>query len=161
MNEQQHFSQFILFVCFFVCLFVFGNFQNHTLELASLSPCIESLNEASIKLPLTDFTLKKMQNLARQWSQKTAAALERCRYEMQTKKSLLPVFFSVRKIKIELKHEKFCNLYSAFSGAFTIWFLCFQFSIFSGCLYSKSLERRVWMFVGEKSSKVPSKTLLC
>ncbi|XP_054017708.1 nesprin-2 [Dryobates pubescens] len=52
--------------------------MNHTLELASLSPCIESLNEASIKLPLTDFTLKKMQNLARQWSQKTAAALERC-----------------------------------------------------------------------------------
>ncbi|XP_065491707.1 nesprin-2 isoform X2 [Caloenas nicobarica] len=51
---------------------------NHTLELAALSPSIESLNEASIKLPLSDFTLKKMQSLTRQWSQKTAAALERC-----------------------------------------------------------------------------------
>ncbi|XP_010191152.1 PREDICTED: nesprin-2-like, partial [Mesitornis unicolor] len=51
---------------------------NHTLELAALSPSIESLNEASIKLPLSDFTLKKMQSLTRQWSQKTATALERC-----------------------------------------------------------------------------------
>ncbi|XP_042654923.1 nesprin-2 isoform X2 [Tyto alba] len=51
---------------------------NHTLELAALSPSIESLNEASIKLPLSDFTLKKMQSLTRQWSQKTAAALEHC-----------------------------------------------------------------------------------
>uniref|UniRef100_A0A663F3C4 Spectrin repeat containing nuclear envelope protein 2 n=1 Tax=Aquila chrysaetos chrysaetos TaxID=223781 RepID=A0A663F3C4_AQUCH len=53
-------------------------FENHTLELAALSPSIESLNEASIKLPLSDFTLKKMQSLTRQWNQKTAAALERC-----------------------------------------------------------------------------------
>uniref|UniRef100_A0A8B9BUY5 Spectrin repeat containing nuclear envelope protein 2 n=1 Tax=Anser brachyrhynchus TaxID=132585 RepID=A0A8B9BUY5_9AVES len=53
-------------------------FQNHTLELAALSPSIESLNEASIKLPLSDFTLKKMQSLTRQWSQKTATALELC-----------------------------------------------------------------------------------
>ncbi|XP_066045092.1 nesprin-2 isoform X1 [Chamaea fasciata] len=52
--------------------------MNQTLELAALSPSIESLNEASIKLPLTDFTLKKMQSLTRQWSQKTAAALECC-----------------------------------------------------------------------------------
>ncbi|XP_030307946.1 nesprin-2 [Calypte anna] len=52
--------------------------MNHTLELAALSPSIESLNEASIKLPLSDFTLKKMQSLTRQWSQKTATALERC-----------------------------------------------------------------------------------
>uniref|UniRef100_A0A8C0UZ05 Spectrin repeat containing nuclear envelope protein 2 n=1 Tax=Cyanistes caeruleus TaxID=156563 RepID=A0A8C0UZ05_CYACU len=52
--------------------------QNQTLELAALSPSIESLNEASIKLPLSDFTLKKMQSLTRQWSQKTAAALECC-----------------------------------------------------------------------------------
>ncbi|XP_075568151.1 nesprin-2 [Pelecanus crispus] len=52
--------------------------MNHTLELAALSPNIESLNEASIKVPLSDFTLKKMQSLTRQWSQKTAAALERC-----------------------------------------------------------------------------------
>uniref|UniRef100_A0A8C2T0X3 Spectrin repeat containing nuclear envelope protein 2 n=1 Tax=Coturnix japonica TaxID=93934 RepID=A0A8C2T0X3_COTJA len=53
-------------------------FQNHTLELAALSPSIESLNEASLKLPLSDFTLKKMQSLTRQWSQKTATALEHC-----------------------------------------------------------------------------------
>ncbi|XP_027529961.1 nesprin-2 [Neopelma chrysocephalum] len=52
--------------------------MNHTLELAALSPSIESLNEASIKLPLSDFTLKKMQSLTRLWSQKTAAALECC-----------------------------------------------------------------------------------
>ncbi|XP_005047765.1 PREDICTED: nesprin-2 [Ficedula albicollis] len=51
---------------------------NQTLELAALSPSIESLNEASIKLPLSDFTMKKMQSLTRQWSQKTAAALECC-----------------------------------------------------------------------------------
>ncbi|OXB54356.1 hypothetical protein ASZ78_006237 [Callipepla squamata] len=51
---------------------------NHTLELAALSPSIESLNEASIKLSLSDFTLKKMQSLTRQWSQKTATALEHC-----------------------------------------------------------------------------------
>uniref|UniRef100_A0A8C5NQZ7 Spectrin repeat containing nuclear envelope protein 2 n=1 Tax=Junco hyemalis TaxID=40217 RepID=A0A8C5NQZ7_JUNHY len=56
----------------------FPYFQNQTLELAALSPSIESLNEASIKLPLSDFTLKKMQSLTRQWSQKTAAALECC-----------------------------------------------------------------------------------
>ncbi|KAM6069250.1 nesprin-2 [Theristicus caerulescens] len=52
--------------------------MNHTLELTALSPSIESLNEASIKMPLSDFTLKKMQSVTRQWSQKTAAALERC-----------------------------------------------------------------------------------
>ncbi|XP_010289660.1 PREDICTED: nesprin-2-like, partial [Phaethon lepturus] len=53
-------------------------FMNHTLELAALSPSIESLNEASIKLPVSDLTLKKMQSLTRQWSQKTATALECC-----------------------------------------------------------------------------------
>uniref|UniRef100_A0A672UDX3 Spectrin repeat containing nuclear envelope protein 2 n=1 Tax=Strigops habroptila TaxID=2489341 RepID=A0A672UDX3_STRHB len=53
-----------------------NEFENHTLKLAALSPSIESLNEASIRLPLSDFTLKKMQSLIRQWSQKTAAALE-------------------------------------------------------------------------------------
>ncbi|KAM9013927.1 nesprin-2 [Ara ararauna] len=57
--------------------------MNHTLKLAALSPSIESLNEASIRLPLTDFTLKKMQSLIRQWSQKTAAALEYCSMETQ------------------------------------------------------------------------------
>ncbi|KAM4667357.1 nesprin-2 [Amazona ochrocephala] len=57
--------------------------MNHTLKLAALSPSIESLNEASIRLPLSDFTVKKMQSLIRQWSQKTAAALEYCSMETQ------------------------------------------------------------------------------
>uniref|UniRef100_A0A672UCE7 Spectrin repeat containing nuclear envelope protein 2 n=1 Tax=Strigops habroptila TaxID=2489341 RepID=A0A672UCE7_STRHB len=60
-----------------------NEFENHTLKLAALSPSIESLNEASIRLPLSDFTLKKMQSLIRQWSQKTAAALEYCSMETQ------------------------------------------------------------------------------
>uniref|UniRef100_A0A8C0HMF1 Spectrin repeat containing nuclear envelope protein 2 n=1 Tax=Buteo japonicus TaxID=224669 RepID=A0A8C0HMF1_9AVES len=81
------------FEAVFFAINLFFYFQNHTLELAALSPSIESLNEASIKLPLSDFTLKKMQSLTRQWNQKTAAALERCRSEMQTKKSLLTKFF--------------------------------------------------------------------
>ncbi|XP_009979284.1 PREDICTED: nesprin-2-like, partial [Tauraco erythrolophus] len=51
---------------------------NQTLKLAALFPSIESLNEESIKLPLSDFTLKKIQSLTRQWSQKTATALEHC-----------------------------------------------------------------------------------
>ncbi|XP_010144178.1 PREDICTED: nesprin-2-like, partial [Buceros rhinoceros silvestris] len=59
-------------------------FLKHTLELAALSPSIESLNEASIRLPLSDFTLKKMQTLTRQWSQRTAAALEQCRMLEET-----------------------------------------------------------------------------
>lgn len=78
MKERQYFFAILQLISFFP-------FQNHTLELAALSPSIESLNEASIKLPLSDFTLKKMQSLTRQWSQKTATALERCRSEMQTK----------------------------------------------------------------------------
>lgn len=113
---------------YFLQLIYFFYFQNHTLELAALSPSIESLNEASIKLPLSDFTLKKMQSLTRQWNQKTAAALERCRSEMQTKKSLLTVSFSVRKIKTKLKHGRSCNLFSGFSGAFQVEFLPVQFT---------------------------------
>ncbi|XP_068803435.1 nesprin-2 [Struthio camelus] len=66
--------------------------MSHTLELAALSPSIESLNEASIKLPLSDFTLKKMQSLTRQWSQKTATALERCS-ELEGTKSDEKKFF--------------------------------------------------------------------
>ncbi|KAM6073754.1 nesprin-2 [Chlamydotis macqueenii] len=59
--------------------------MNHTVELAGLSPSIERLNEASIKLPLSDFTLKKMQSLTRHWSQNTAAALECCSVLEETK----------------------------------------------------------------------------
>uniref|UniRef100_A0A8B9G878 Spectrin repeat containing nuclear envelope protein 2 n=1 Tax=Amazona collaria TaxID=241587 RepID=A0A8B9G878_9PSIT len=68
---------------FFAINLAFSYFQNHTLKLAALSPSIESLNEASIRLPLSDFTVKKMQSLIRQWSQKTAAALEYCSMETQ------------------------------------------------------------------------------
>uniref|UniRef100_A0A8C4XU42 Spectrin repeat containing nuclear envelope protein 2 n=1 Tax=Falco tinnunculus TaxID=100819 RepID=A0A8C4XU42_FALTI len=58
-----------------------NEFENHTLELAALSPNVKSLNETSVKLPLSDFTLKKMQSLTRLWSQKRAAALEHWRSE--------------------------------------------------------------------------------
>uniref|UniRef100_A0A8C3BV29 Spectrin repeat containing nuclear envelope protein 2 n=1 Tax=Cairina moschata TaxID=8855 RepID=A0A8C3BV29_CAIMO len=73
---QRKLDEFEVFILIAINLPFY--FQNHTLELAALSPSIESLNEASIKLPLSDFTLKKMQSLTRQWSQKTATALELC-----------------------------------------------------------------------------------
>lgn len=97
MKERQY---------FFAIIYFFLYLQNQTLELAALSPSIESLNEASIKLPLSDFTLKKMQGLTRQWSQKTAAALECCRSEMQVKKtSLITTPFAVIKMKTKLKPQ--------------------------------------------------------
>lgn len=140
----------------FYAIYLLCYFQKHTLELAALSPSIESLNEASIRLPLSDFTLKKMQTLTRQWSQRTAAALEHCRSEMQTKKSLLTISFSVRKSKTKLKHGSSCSLFSAFLGAFQAEFLPFWFThLFSGYLYAKSLEAKIWLFVGEEGSKVP------
>lgn len=132
-------------------------FQNQTLELAALSPSIESLNEASIKLPLSDFTLKKMQSLTRQWSQKTAAALECCRYEMKTKKkSLVTIPFAVINMKTKLKHGMSCNLFlRGLAGGI----LPFQFTwYFSGHFYSNSLEAKTWMFIGEEGSEVPSET---
>ncbi|XP_074921846.1 nesprin-2 [Chelonoidis abingdonii] len=52
--------------------------MSHTLELTAMSPGIENLNEVSFRLPLSDFTVKKLQNLNRQWAQKTATALEHC-----------------------------------------------------------------------------------
>uniref|UniRef100_A0A8C4V3B0 Spectrin repeat containing nuclear envelope protein 2 n=1 Tax=Falco tinnunculus TaxID=100819 RepID=A0A8C4V3B0_FALTI len=64
------------FEAVFFAINLFFYFQNHTLELAALSPNVKSLNETSVKLPLSDFTLKKMQSLTRLWSQKRAAALE-------------------------------------------------------------------------------------
>uniref|UniRef100_A0A8C4VGV8 Spectrin repeat containing nuclear envelope protein 2 n=1 Tax=Gopherus evgoodei TaxID=1825980 RepID=A0A8C4VGV8_9SAUR len=53
-------------------------FESHMLELTAMSPDIENLNEVSFRLPLSDFTVKKLQNLNRQWAQKTATALEHC-----------------------------------------------------------------------------------
>uniref|UniRef100_A0A8C4V2M1 Spectrin repeat containing nuclear envelope protein 2 n=1 Tax=Falco tinnunculus TaxID=100819 RepID=A0A8C4V2M1_FALTI len=73
------------FEAVFFAINLFFYFQNHTLELAALSPNVKSLNETSVKLPLSDFTLKKMQSLTRLWSQKRAAALEHWRSERQTK----------------------------------------------------------------------------
>ncbi|XP_070607106.1 nesprin-2 isoform X2 [Erythrolamprus reginae] len=48
------------------------------LSLTSLSPEMERLNEVSFRLPLCDFTVKRLQNLKRQWTQKTALVLEQC-----------------------------------------------------------------------------------
>ncbi|XP_061468359.1 nesprin-2 isoform X2 [Rhineura floridana] len=48
------------------------------LSLTALSPEMESLSEVSLRLPLSDFTAKKLQSLNWQWTQKTAMALERC-----------------------------------------------------------------------------------
>uniref|UniRef100_A0A8C3IBJ7 Spectrin repeat containing nuclear envelope protein 2 n=1 Tax=Chrysemys picta bellii TaxID=8478 RepID=A0A8C3IBJ7_CHRPI len=53
-------------------------FESHMLELTATSPDIENLNEVSFRLPLSDFTVKKLQSLNRQWAQKTATALEHC-----------------------------------------------------------------------------------
>uniref|UniRef100_A0A8C6IUA3 Uncharacterized protein n=1 Tax=Melopsittacus undulatus TaxID=13146 RepID=A0A8C6IUA3_MELUD len=78
-QKKLHEYEAVFFAINLACFY----FQNHTLKLAALSPSIESLNEASIRLPLSDFTLKKMQSLIRQWSQKTAAALEYCSMETQ------------------------------------------------------------------------------
>ncbi|XP_070798547.1 nesprin-2 [Pituophis catenifer annectens] len=52
--------------------------MSQLLSLASLSPEMERLNEVSFRLPLCDFTVKRLQNLNRQWTQKTALVLEQC-----------------------------------------------------------------------------------
>uniref|UniRef100_A0A8C6XIP5 KASH domain-containing protein n=1 Tax=Naja naja TaxID=35670 RepID=A0A8C6XIP5_NAJNA len=59
--------QVLLIVCY-----------NQLLSLTSLSPEMERLNEVSFRLPLCDFTVKRLQNLNRQWTQKTALVLEQC-----------------------------------------------------------------------------------
>ncbi|XP_062974204.1 nesprin-2-like [Elgaria multicarinata webbii] len=48
------------------------------LSLTALSPEMESLNEVSFRLPLSDFTAKRLQDLNWQWAQKTAMVLEQC-----------------------------------------------------------------------------------
>ncbi|KAM3852614.1 nesprin-2 isoform 7-T7 [Vipera latastei] len=52
--------------------------MSQLLSLTSLSPEMERLNEVSFRLPLCDFTVKRLQNLNRQWTQKTALVLEQC-----------------------------------------------------------------------------------
>ncbi|XP_077180010.1 nesprin-2 isoform X2 [Paroedura picta] len=51
---------------------------SQVLGLTALSPKMERLNELSYKLPLGDFTAKRLQSLNRLWAQKTAMALEQC-----------------------------------------------------------------------------------
>ncbi|XP_063145116.1 nesprin-2 [Candoia aspera] len=52
--------------------------MSQLLSLTSLSPEMERLNEVSFRLPLCDFTVKRLQSLNRQWTQKTAMVLEQC-----------------------------------------------------------------------------------
>ncbi|XP_060117529.1 nesprin-2 [Heteronotia binoei] len=52
--------------------------MSQMLGLTALSPEMENLNEVSLKLPLGDFTAKRLQSLNRLWAQKTAMALEQC-----------------------------------------------------------------------------------
>ncbi|XP_058149276.1 nesprin-2 isoform X2 [Dasypus novemcinctus] len=54
------------------------SFMIHVLALTAQSPDIERLNEVSLKLPLSDMTIKTLQNMNRQWIQATATALEHC-----------------------------------------------------------------------------------
>uniref|UniRef100_A0ABM5FBV7 Nesprin-2 isoform X3 n=1 Tax=Pogona vitticeps TaxID=103695 RepID=A0ABM5FBV7_9SAUR len=56
------------------------------LGLVALSPEMESVNEVSLRLLLSDFTAKRLQSLNWQWSQKTAMLLEQCS-ELQDIKS--------------------------------------------------------------------------
>ncbi|XP_031211612.1 nesprin-2 isoform X2 [Mastomys coucha] len=51
-------------------------FLNHVLALTAQSPDIERLNEESLRLPLSDITIKTLQNVNRQWIRATATALD-------------------------------------------------------------------------------------
>ncbi|XP_063118254.1 nesprin-2 isoform X7 [Rattus norvegicus] len=51
-------------------------FLNHVLALTAQSPDIERLNEESLRLPLSDITMKTLQNVNRQWIRATATALD-------------------------------------------------------------------------------------
>uniref|UniRef100_E9QP46 Nesprin-2 n=1 Tax=Mus musculus TaxID=10090 RepID=E9QP46_MOUSE len=51
-------------------------FLNHVLALTAQSPDIERLNEESLRLPLSDVTIKTLQSLNRQWIRATATALD-------------------------------------------------------------------------------------
>ncbi|OBS70500.1 hypothetical protein A6R68_00958, partial [Neotoma lepida] len=55
-----------------------GLFLNHVLALTAQSPDIERLNEESLRLPLSDITIKTLQNVNRQWIRATATALDHC-----------------------------------------------------------------------------------
>ncbi|XP_028645647.1 nesprin-2-like isoform X2 [Grammomys surdaster] len=50
--------------------------MNHVLALTAQSPDIERLNEESLRLPLSDITIKTLQNVNRQWIRATATALD-------------------------------------------------------------------------------------
>ncbi|XP_037066520.1 nesprin-2 isoform X2 [Peromyscus leucopus] len=53
-----------------------GVFLNHVLALTAQAPDIERLNEESLRLPLSDITIKTLQNVNRQWIRATATALD-------------------------------------------------------------------------------------
>ncbi|XP_040598842.1 nesprin-2 isoform X2 [Mesocricetus auratus] len=55
-----------------------GSFLNHVLALTAQSPDIERLNEESLRLPLSDITIKTLQSVNRQWIRVTATALDHC-----------------------------------------------------------------------------------
>ncbi|XP_038193388.1 nesprin-2 isoform X4 [Arvicola amphibius] len=55
-----------------------GSFLNHVLVLTAQSPDIQRLNEESLRLPLSDITIKTLQNVNRQWIRATATALDHC-----------------------------------------------------------------------------------
>lgn len=59
--------------------FFLSCFQIQALGLTALSPEMESLNDVSFKLPLSDLSAKRLQDLNWQWTQRTAMALEQCR----------------------------------------------------------------------------------
>ncbi|XP_051003413.1 nesprin-2 [Acomys russatus] len=48
----------------------------HVLALTAQSPDVERLNEESLRLPLSDITIKTLQNVNRQWIRATATALD-------------------------------------------------------------------------------------
>ncbi|XP_059135375.1 nesprin-2 isoform X3 [Peromyscus eremicus] len=53
-----------------------GMFLNHVLALTAQAPDIERLNEESLRPPLSDITIKTLQNVNRQWIRATATALD-------------------------------------------------------------------------------------
>ena len=56
--------------------------QVHLLQLSSLSPDLERLNELAYRLPLSDRDMKRLQGLNRTWASHSAHLTERFRYGM-------------------------------------------------------------------------------
>lgn len=99
-----------------------------------------------------------MQSLTRQWSQKTAAALERCRSAMQTKYHYNPCLFCEENPNQIRAREVFQSVLSFLRG-FPSWIpaLSIYSRLFSGYLYSKSLEEKPGCSQGKKVAKCQAK----